>query len=311
MKVFKRNLTVVALLLSVFSSAWAQSMEPVSQPKGGRLMDLLGVGDVLLAAQWNTGAVLSSQDGGRSFQSTTFSKGRKSESLAHYKGKVYVSIQDAGVFVSSDKGASFTGPVFFEKHRKYYDLTVAGGKLFVSTGHGLFQFDGSTWSANPGLAKVIKGRYNTRVNASSGQYLALAVGSELWLSKDAGGNWESIPNPTKDQINCFTFHQGTLYAGSYNDGIWTVDLKSNTTAIAPLRDSFKSKRVNVQSLLVNDSALVAGIKGKGCWISKDGGSSWSEAKFGRGSVRPPIHSLLEWKGSIFAGVGTQLYRVVP
>jgi photosystem II stability/assembly factor-like uncharacterized protein len=296
------------LCLTLFTPALAQSLELVSQPKGGILMDLLNVDDVLVAAQWNTGAVLSSQDGGKNFRSTKVSEGRKAESLAVFNGKLYVSIQDAGVFVSEDKGSTFKGPVFYEKHRKYYDLAVAGDKLFVSTGHGLFQFDGSSWSPNPKLTALQKTRYNTHVNAGSGDKLAVGIGSELLLSLDSGATWKQIESPARDQINCLEFDGSKLYVGSYNDGVWTVDTTNSATAVTAMQDEFKRQLANVRSLAVDGNVIVAGCQARGCWVSKDGGSTWAEAKDGKRSARS-VRSLLHWNGQVFAGVGTQLYRV--
>lgn len=292
----------IVLSLLTYGITLADTLELVSEPSGGRLVDLKVIGENLYAAQRGNGSVLVSKDGGKTFSSTKVG-GSKTRSFAYLKDKLYVSVEDKGVFASSDSGESFEGPSI-TKNRSYFDLAVAGGVLWVSTSTGLFKYTGEKWSPIPGIQE-------SQTNAGDGDRLAVAVGSKIFYSADGGNIWKKLELPDNKRVLCLTFDKNTLLVGSEEKGLLKVNLTNFSIETTSLVEQVQNNAHVVCVGIKAPGYYAVGLRDQGLWISKDSGKSWTEVKDAEGNPPREVQSFATLNGQVYAGIGNHLFRLVP
>jgi hypothetical protein len=125
----------------------------------------------------------------------------------------------------------------------------------------------------------------------------------LYISKDQGENWEPASEglPPEVSVNAWTTFGNTLVAGTRAHGIYLSDRN-----LKWYRSPGFPKETQVNALLnYGNKLLVAGTRGKGIFLSADGGEHWYASSSGLTNLT--VRCFYAGKGILLAGTDHGLF----
>ncbi len=220
---------------------------------------------------------------------------------------VYVGTLSNGVYLSSDKGATWTLANTGLTKLSVYSISIIGDSVYAgTTGGGLFKTNlgGSSWTAsNSGIptTPII----NTVYEYFSKLHTATSNGG-VYVSNDRGSSWtvnnSGLPSYI---INGFLGLDTTLYIatggskGLYKSGPNSGWVKSNT--------GLPANGINAITYIRDNTAttLFAATGGGGVYTSTDGGANWTVANTGLDNLF--VSTLIVVNGVLYAGNDYSVY----
>ncbi|MGA3286832.1 MAG: T9SS type A sorting domain-containing protein [Bacteroidota bacterium] len=192
--------------------------------------------------------------------------------LCQHNGKLFVGTFSYGICYSNDCGSIWNS---FEPIAPFFDMcsitcindtlysTDIGGRIYTSTN------DGTSWTTFqvvPSFPPIVRSVYE-----NDGIYFAATDGG-VYRSTDNGKNW-SIDTLGAGIVmaQAFIENKGKIFLGS-RSGLFS---SSNNGLSWNRSDSGLPQWTDIGSFVLCGNAILAGTRGYGVYISKDGGISWS------------------------------------
>jgi photosystem II stability/assembly factor-like uncharacterized protein len=180
----------------------------------------------VLFAGTTYGEILRSTDGGKSWATVQRTEDRIQEIIiAADTRNVYVATEYQGLYVTTDKGNSWTHR--YEEIRKtgvtdeLRDITLdyRNNVLIISTKHGLMRSAdmGKSWTSIPLIEPADSGRiFSVVTNPTNSNEIYYGTATAFFRTQDGGKNWVAEQLPTPSITNILAIHpreHATLYAG--------------------------------------------------------------------------------------------------
>ncbi len=220
------------------------------------------------------------------------------------KGLSLFAGTNAGIFVSSDSGATWIETDSGLTDNRVNALVVNDGDIFAATalaGVSVSTDDGKYWSAvNSGLADT-----NTNALALSGTTLFAGTESGgIFTSTNSGGIW-TLANAglTNNQIASFAVDGTTVIAGAYPGGDVFFTTNGGASWTTSTVSAFGAGGIN--SLALTNSGLFAGTGYGQIYLTTDQGKDWTESDNGVGASI--INALYCVGSDIFAGTNNGVF----
>jgi len=205
---------------------------------------------------------------------------------------VYVGSFGAGVYKSTDAGASWTEAASGMSSSARYVSALAidpsnPSVLYSGGGDGVYKStDGAvSWqAANTGIPGYFPTIGELAVSRDGGVVLAARWGSpyQLYRSTDNGGAWTPVSGLPDSTIRAIAFDPDddtTVYAGPYGFGLYkSTDAGVTWAPSTGLIASFTVDALAIDPL--NSGTVYAGMtsSGYGVYKSSDGGATWMDIK---------------------------------
>jgi photosystem II stability/assembly factor-like uncharacterized protein len=231
-------------------------------------------------ARYDSAGVILSTDFGVNWSNvSTGLPAREIDGLFAHSSDLFASENDAGIYISTDNGASWT----------VTGLTVAYIYYFASIGTNLFAGDfnngvllstdnGATWNfVNSGLTNT-----STRALYAKGSNLFAGTrGGGVFLSSDNGTSWTAVNSGLTNHYIYALIHNGSnLFAGTYNSGVFLST--NNGTSWTAASNGLPSN--TVVAFAVSGGNLFAGVDGSGVYLTTNNGSDWTDVTTGLTSL---------------------------
>lgn len=214
--------------------------------------------------------------------------------------QVFAGLSGGGVFISRDKGASWTQ---INNHLTDIDIrsmTInAAGDIVAATDNGaIFRSvnDGGVWSRVEG--ESIETPVSALVTDARGTLYAGCRGQGVFISEDGGESWtdasDGLDNP---DVRCLAVHgEGYILAGTGGG-----ELYRSPGGVEPwVRIDRGAAGTDINAIATDRSGVIwAGTRGDGIIRSGDGGESWERSDDGLQGLE--ILSLLCEEDLLLAG----------
>ncbi len=217
-----------------------------------------------------------------------------------YNGFVYAGTNGAGIFRSSDNGATWT---FMSTGYGYLYPTaflVKGSTILASTVN-VFRStdDGATWTGGTGLppANSITSLATDGVYIYGG--LTSASGSaRVYRSSDDGANWDQFSTGSASfaGVSALCVNGSNIFAGVTGDGIYKSTNSGQTWS--PSSTGLPGFSYN-NSIVTHGGMLFSGVSNGGVYRSTNDGASWSPMSSGLPSGTS-VYTLLSNAGELLA-----------
>jgi len=285
------------IIASLFVLAFAAAPDAFSQwvqtngPYGGHVACLAVSGTNLFAG--TNGRVYHSSDSGASWVGSIGAK-MYTYALAASGSNLFAETYD-GFSRSTDNGISWTTPSTSFKSANV--LAISGTNLLAGTGLGMFRSidSGTSWTS---ISKGLPQNADIRALLVNGAYLfAGTCGSGVFRSSDGGTSWtESNIGMVNACVQVLTVIGGTLFAGTYNNGVANAGVFRSTDDGASWFVVANPGLVN--AFAVNGTHLFAATNHH-VFRSSDEGISWTSVSKGLPQMDTNINAL--------AVIGTNLF----
>jgi uncharacterized protein (TIGR03437 family) len=249
---------------------WKQHKQGVPEP--AIVTNILAAGTTLYACTEQPFGIYRSTDRGETWTAIGTSGlppkdfGTFPNSLNFRDGKLYVALDEFGLFVSEDSGNSFkkiTGGL--PNPISIWSLAFKDNTLFVTTnGNGLFRSTdgGATFTAiNTGLTTM-----NTRTLVSLGNRIILSTGNGLYRSTDNGDNWT--------RLNALSFLTLAV-SGNRIHGAGANGVQSSRDNGDTWQTNFNGLFGSLQSITASGNNLVVATAGNGILFQPEDVSSFA------------------------------------
>lgn len=274
-----RTLVVVAALVALALSAprrdaSASDVTPSAGPPGGDVTALLVVGGTLYAG---TGANGATDSGGR-------------------------------IFKSSDDGATWTAADAGLFNVNIRNLTSHGGDLYAATSDGVFKSvdGGATWNRKIN-ALTQTNTFGIGVTSSGDVYVGTNTAG-VHKSTDGGDTWSPVNDGISNlRITSLVTDGDDVYAGTdgQSAGVAPEVYKTTDGGLGWNATAFPNIGNSVETLLVHDAILYAGVHQGGLNRTSNGGTSWEVADTGIPRQFPSepatVVALAASGGTVYAG----------
>jgi hypothetical protein len=201
-----------------------------------------------------------------------------------FDNKIWITSDGNGVFSSEDYGDTWQDRTAGLTHHKVYALTVCENVLFCGTYHGgVFRYDNGTgmWAAvNNGFPYQLNQWYVIELQTIGATVYMASMGIGLFKSSTLGEDWESMNYIQYDggaEVEDFVKHGNYLMVPAYYQGVLrsiddggTWDFCNNGIASGDY----------VNCMAQTETAVFAGVRKNGIYMSKDHGDSWINANLG-------------------------------
>lgn len=177
--------------------------------------------------------------------------------------------------------------------------TVNGTKLYACTYNGLYVTadNGLNWT-NMGISTMV-----TSVAFKDTRIFA-GTTSGILISDDNGLSWNmSRSGLSSTNIQSLGVMGNRIFAGTYDRLNYSTDNGNTWSVINTGMNLFEQ----VNTILINGSAIMAGSQGHGVYLSTDSGANWNSVSVG---LNYPIHSLVYNGSSYFAGTEFGIFNSV-
>ena len=261
-----------------------------------------GTHNGLYRSNTNGHAWLPSNDGLRTSAAQTI------RSVVVFGNEVFIGTDD-GVYKSDNQGRLWTKRST-GLPQTVHTLVGKGDTLLAGTPDGVFRTtdDGQTWKPlNNGLAK------HTDITAMfiSEAVTFIATGdSLLYRSTNHGETWTLDNTFGKYRVNCFTEHDGIVFAGTQGGWIYGLQADKVVALSAAKWVQFPLQKAEdgwqyVQSLAVDkEGVLYAGTE-DGVFRSADDGSTWELRD--KGLTEPVVTALAIEGENVYAGTDAGIF----
>lgn len=302
-KTFIIRLTLFGVLLAHLRPASAQWVQ-TNGPYGGNIFPLTVMGTEIIAASHDI--VYKSTDYGVTWQKVGKAPGDirsffpDGEDL-YLGASTYLGDQGtrSGVFVSRDKGKTWTGlnnglrsDIGAIKIIKAGKILFVGGQVWGNEEYYAAVFrstdDGAGWT------EVYHGGQYSSINCFAARDSILFIGTftTVFRSSDNGDHWVPANAGLEGSgVDALIFNGQNLFAGTWSGIFRTSDSGASWLVV----DTTSSAR-GINCFAVRDSLMFAGTSGNGVLLSRDAGSTWGQANNGfptyQTSIPPFVRSLV-------------------
>ncbi|MGE5398985.1 MAG: T9SS type A sorting domain-containing protein [Ignavibacteriales bacterium] len=197
-------------------------------------------------------------------------------------GSIFAGISGDGVYLSSDKGASWSkvSNGLPDKPR-IVCMTVKGNSIFAGLGNGgIYRTtdDGADWKAvNNGFPPDYSGSLNCTALAADSNAVYAGKPGSVYYSTDNGDSWKlsGYNFPPYMQVSSIVFFNHIIFASTAVGGVYYAS--DNGAFWKPVN---KGLYMSVSSLAVKDSLIFAATYGGGVNVTGNSGAEWKEANNG-------------------------------
>jgi len=194
--------------------------------------------------------------------------------LALCNGTIFAGAYDAGVFLSTNNGSSWSAADSGLTNDSIGSLAVIGSNIFVGT-VGVFRTtnNGTSWMAVDSGLPVSTAVYALAV---SGGTMFAGTHDGVFLSANNGTSWTPVNSGlTNILVNCLAVSGGNIFAGTYGGVFRSPDDGASWTAV-------NSGLANdtITDLAVSNGNIFAGLWRSGVFLSTNNGTSWTEVNSG-------------------------------
>lgn len=217
-----------------------------------------------------------------------------------YASAYYTSLTNANFYYSNNQGKDWTKIPFFENNKVIDVFESASGKLFVSSGNGLYASadDGENWEQiGDGLDGAI---INCSIVDADGTIFAGTTMKGLYRSTNHGVSWECINTSSIDSMYIRTMamsSNGSIIAGPLYGGLYVSHDKGTTWT--KVTNGFTGTFPQMIDISNDGSVFVLDFY-KGLFKSTDNGDSWSLYKESEGQLEYAISGVLYKGTTVFA-----------
>jgi photosystem II stability/assembly factor-like uncharacterized protein len=236
------------------------------------------------------------------------------DSSGRFKMNVLASVMYNGLFLSVNNGDNWTFIDSIKKSNFVHSLscvTYSTGKtvLFAgTTGDGLSRStdDGAHWSLINN-SWPINYTYSFAVFPTEVDTPNLFIGTEygIYKSTDLGSNWIESSTAVRLRVTSLTKSGRYLFAGTSTFGIFMSSdsgrhwLSVNNGIPWIVNNLGQQVRPTVNTLIANDSYVIAALYAQGVYITLDNGMTWKSANAGLPNLY--VTSLVTDGERVFAG----------
>jgi len=223
---------------------------------------------------------------------------------------LFAGTRQGGIFVTTDKGISWTKVNTGLTNTEVHSLALSGTNLFAGTyGGGVFLSSdkGASWAlVNVGLTNG----YLFSLVFSGGSLFAGGAGG-VHRSVNNGATWTvSNTGLTDTEVRSIGVAGSNLFAGTFGGGVFlSLDNGASWTAVnagLPKYVYDATKYAPVACLASSAQYLLAGTYGSGIYRSTNNGTTWTSANTGLAST--DVNALVAMGTNLFAGTGGGVYR---
>ena len=287
-------------LLFSFScfSQWTQT----SGPEGGSIEEIFKVGNSLIIfSGW--GGVYKSVDNGESWNSSNsgFPNNPRIYDSFEDDGILYASVENHGIYISSNQGDSWTSISPLQKDETSYYIFVDGNNIYGGLAYG-----GIIYSPDRGVTWQIKkdGITNQFVNLHvHNSKLYAKRNNKLYETQDHGDTWVEItvPGISPNGVSSMATHNDMLFIADGNTVFFSQDGLTWSDSNAP------STGGGIQ--LQSDTGILYLGTGQGeyYYLSEIGGS-WTQVQ--NSKTKGSVNKLLFFDNSIFMASSGGVYKTV-
>ncbi|HQQ82122.1 MAG TPA: FG-GAP-like repeat-containing protein [Cyclobacteriaceae bacterium] len=266
--------------------------------------------NALFAGSWGSG-VFKSTDHGDSWTEVnnglSFDASTMIESISHSGGRIFVTTNDQGVYVSDDAGLSWQLRSDGVEVAGCPAVVIVGTVAITGTANGIFRStnDLQTWSpANTGFfasqiksmvaikdalyvsagglqrsdkfgvnwTKLLAQNVSTVAARGDSLFVGMNAFTRFAFSPDGGVNWVFPANNGLPfaEINSFAFHGSKIFAATFSGLFVTTDQGETWTSLS---DSFVSPAI--AEVVMLQGVLYAVVSGSGHYQSTDDGLTWN------------------------------------
>ncbi len=313
MRVRLRAMLALAILLAPLLFAPG----PAAAEGGwGPILSIRAVEDALFVATAEPGGLFSSADGGRHWRHIGASlPSANLISMRAFPGGNIILCTFDEVLVSRDGGSSWAS-LKGDGFMKDFLLTRSGTLLRVHWDEGFQSVkarEGEKWARSAGNVDSL---VTDVVEAGDGRLWGATFGGGVLFSDDGGLSWRPFDGPENTQALALAWSAATdtLFAGCFEGGVFArrggEEWRSASEGL-PAGSS-------VQALAVaEDGSVWAGTRRDGCFVSRDGGASWSPLPGGEkasvNAIEPFGDGVVigtSTGGLSFAGAGLSVWRAL-
>ena len=214
---------------------------------------------------YNTGNVVLSTDNGTSWSNVGPSLGREIDALAAVGSNLFVSLDDAGIYLSTNNDSSWTHTSMPAAYIR--SITAIGSNLFAGDYYyGVYRStdNGTTWTQmDSGLTALA---VNVLVPSGSNLFDGTSGGG-VFLSTNNGTSWTAIntgfSKTTYGYIDAITVSGTNVFAGTYEAGVF---LSTNNGANwTPASNGLPTIGISY------DQILAFAASGKNIFVAPSGG----------------------------------------
>ena len=213
--------------------------------------------------------------------------------VAIYGSKYYAVVQQGGIYLSTDRGNSWTasntglGLDVMDVNT----IAIKGDTLFAGTFHDHYRSTdgGNNWTIISYVSDVLTYTFN-------GNDIFAGTNHGVYLSSNNGDSWVSINNgiPISTTVYNIIISGSTIFAGT-DKGVY---ISSNYgTSWTAMNNGFPSS-ISIFSFIKNGNNVYAGTS-YGLYKTSDGGNNWTATSTNTNY----ISSLILYNNKIYAGTG--------
>jgi photosystem II stability/assembly factor-like uncharacterized protein len=229
-----------------------------------------------------------------------------------YTGTRLVAGTDTGgVYISNNDGVNWTVSNQGLSNHNVADFIMNGGKLIAAIGSGLSgaifisQDHGSTWTPSAsnyyGFLFCLTSYQN---NVLAGSWYGVIK------STDAGSSWATLSTtglPSNASVSALETDGNIIYAGvEYSSSGGTGIFSSANGGASWSAKNTGLTNMDIRSLALNGSTILAGTAGGGIFISTNAGTSWTASNNGLSNL--VVNCLRVIGSTIFAGTDDGVFK---
>jgi hypothetical protein len=228
-----------------------------------------------------------------------------------------------GFFLSTNNGTTWTAVNSWPFMDNFTSLAVSGSNTFAGTnGNGVYLStnNGTTWTAvNSGLTNGLTiglAMYVTSL-AISGSNIFAGTQGGVFLSTNNGTSWTAVNSGITTGFavsgsNIFAGTDDGVFLSTNNGATWAAVDSGLTNTSSSIQCHYTCMQIT--SLAVSGSNIIAGTNGNGVFFSNNNGTSWTAVNSGLTNttgltiLAMYVYSLAVSGSDIFAGTDDGVWR---
>jgi photosystem II stability/assembly factor-like uncharacterized protein len=306
---------VIFCLLQIFMFCNVTSKAQWVQTSGAidtNVTQLVVLNSYLFAATttgYNNGQIIASTDDGASWYSAKTGLLRVIDAFAASGSNLFLSLDDAGVYISTDYGTNWTQTNTTVEPYTFSFLTV-GSKLFAGTWYqGVYSTtdNGGSWTQ---LDSNLTNLFVNVLIVNGSNIFAGTSGGGVYLSTNNGISWASKSSGIPagfGYIDAMTSISSNIFAGVSDKGVYlSTNNGTNWVAAKTGLPGYLAIIYTIKALVASGNNLFAGTAGGGVYLTTDNGTSWTNVS--QGLTHLGINALVIKDGYLFAGADSSVWR---